>query len=237
MRVRNRFRRRTGRHVPRPAPVPVPRLAIEAPGREQPTGRERLADGVSALTRATASGMAWLIGYGALEEVPDEPAGMCDWGDCGEIASEMRWAGEYGWLPVCAGHAEPEDVPRPEPVGFPGSAHEPGTRDLSAGPGHLLRQIFGEPDEDVPSREIDRLLSDEARKTYEEMGRPHDAPERQVIQTARVGGTYLPPTDTWQPRRCPCIIGSDEGRAGTGVQDRPVHGTLPPPRDRDPPGQ
>src|SRR5258708_17163286 len=169
--------------------------------------------------------MAWLIGYGALEEVPDEPAGMCDWGDCGEIASEMRWDGEYGWLPVCAGHAEPEDVPRPEPVGFPGSAHEPGTRDLSAEPRHLLRPIFGEPDEHVPSREIDRLLSDEARKTYEEMGRPDDAPERQVIQTARVGGTYLPLTETWQPRRCTCIIGSAQSRPATGEQGCPARAT------------
>src|SRR5258707_11418336 len=159
---------------------------------------------------------------------------MCDWGDCGEIASEMRWDGEYGWLPVCAGHAEPEDVPRPEPVGFPGSAHEPGTRDLSAGPGHLLRQIFGEPDEDVPSREIDRLLSDEARKTYEEMGRPDDAPERQVIQTARGGGTYLPLTETSPPGPCTGIIGSDGGRAGARVQDCPVHGTPPPEGPGDP---
>src|SRR5258708_39486303 len=172
--------------------------------------------------------MAWLIGSGAVEEVPDEPAGMCDWGDCGEIASEMRWDGEYGWLPVCAGHAEPEDVPRPEPVGFPGSAHEPGTRDLSAGPGHLLRQIFGEPDEDVPSREIDRLLSDEARKTYEGMGRPDDAPERQGIQTARVGGTYLPPTDTRQPGRRPWLIRSRQGRRGRGRRAVPPPGPPPP---------
>src|SRR5258707_10256222 len=118
MRLRNLFARHTGRHVPRPAPVPVPRLAIEAPRREQPTWRERLADGVSALIPAAASGMAWLIGYGALEGGPDEPAGMCDWGDCGEIAREVRGGGEDGRVPVSAGHAEPQQVPRPPPAGF-----------------------------------------------------------------------------------------------------------------------
>src|SRR5260221_9287575 len=71
---------------------------------------ERLADGVSALIDATAQTMAWLAAHGVLEEVlPDEPGGTCDWGDCDEIATEMRWDDEHGWLPVCAYHAEPED--------------------------------------------------------------------------------------------------------------------------------
>src|SRR5260221_4309811 len=99
MRLRSLFAGHTGRHVPRPAPVPVPRLAIEAPRREQPTWRERLADGVSALIRATASGMAWLIGYGALQEGTDEPPGMCDWGDCGQIGRQIRGDGPYSMLP------------------------------------------------------------------------------------------------------------------------------------------
>src|SRR5258707_4926980 len=107
MRLRNLFARHTGRHVPRPAAVPVPRLAIEAPRREQPTWRERLPDGVSALIRATASGMAWLIGYGALQGGPYEPPGLWGQRDRGRDARQIRWDGEDGRRPRFPGRRHP----------------------------------------------------------------------------------------------------------------------------------
>src|SRR5258707_1011330 len=123
MRLRNLFARHTGRHVPRPAPVPVPRLAIEAPRREQPTWRERLADGVSALIRPTASGMAWLIGYRAVGEGTDEPPGKCGSGERGEVARAVRGGGAEG-------RRGPPRADRPNPVHRPPS----GPQHLGAAP-------------------------------------------------------------------------------------------------------
>jgi len=111
MRLHNPFARHVGRHVPRPtarAPficlncdegyhhgsgitwpcecVCVAPLAIEAPHRERPSWRERLAGGVSALIDVTARGMAWLADHGTLEEVvpDDEP----DYTECSDPPEE-----------------------------------------------------------------------------------------------------------------------------------------------------
>jgi len=61
----------------------------------------------------------------------------------------------------------------------------------------------------------------------------HQPPETQVLGAVKVGDTYLAQTGTPIGPWCTCIIGSDEGRARTGVQDCPVHGTLPPEDDGD----
>ncbi len=234
MRLHNPFARHTGRHVPRSAPrtpficlncdegyhhgrgitwpcecVCVAPLAIEAPRRERPSWWERVSGGVSALIGATAQGLARLIGYGALEEGPDEPGGTCDWGDCGEIASDTRWDDEHGWLPVCAVHAAPEDVPRPSretgpAVGGPGHTHAwPETAEREGRALHGLNHAHNDP------------------------------PETQVMGAVKVGDTYLAQAGTPIGPWCTCIIGSDQGRARTGVQDCPVHGTLPPEDDED----
>lgn len=36
----------------------------------------------------------------------DLPAGQCDWGDCDALAVAWRYDQVYGWLPVCAQHAD-----------------------------------------------------------------------------------------------------------------------------------
>jgi len=61
----------------------------------------------------------------------------------------------------------------------------------------------------------------------------HQPPETQVLGAVKVGDTYLAQTGTPIGPWCTCIIGSDRGRARTGVQDCPVHGTLPPEEDED----
>jgi len=96
-------------------------LAIDAPERKRPSWWSRLGARVA---DDCAQAMAWLAAavYGGggqhgpdEEDIAGEPgaaSGRCDWGDCDEIASEMRWDDEDGWLPVCAYHAEPQE---PEP--------------------------------------------------------------------------------------------------------------------------
>ena len=117
---------------------------------------------------------------------------------------------------IDGGEDHPEDVPRPgdsagRSAEAPGLATMPG---VQPGPGHT-QQCGNSP--------------------YEIRASDTEPPETQVMGAVKVGDTYLASPQTGTPIGpwCTCIIGSDEGRARTGVRDCPVHGTLPPEDDGD----
>ena len=40
-----------------------------------------------------------------------ELGGSCDWGECDEVASGVRWSDRAAeWLPACAGHMVPDSL-------------------------------------------------------------------------------------------------------------------------------